>query len=65
MEQQVLEHLNKKIWIRREEIMEVIANGGVSDYAAYRELVGVIRGLATCQQEIEDLVRRFKDHEDE
>jgi len=65
MNQQILEHLSKKVRIRQDEITEVIANGGVSDYAAYRELVGVIRGLATCQQEIEDLVRRFKEDDDE
>jgi hypothetical protein len=65
MNQQILEHLSKKVRTRQDEITEVIANGGVSDYAAYRELVGVIRGLATCQQEIEDLVRRFKEDDDE
>jgi hypothetical protein len=65
MERQILEHLGKKIRIRQEEITEVLANGGVSDYSAYRELVGVIRGLATCQQEIEDLVRRYKEDDDE
>jgi hypothetical protein len=65
MERQILEHLGKKIRARQDEITEVIANGGVSDYSAYRELVGVIRGLATCQQEIEDLVRRYKEDDDE
>jgi len=65
MSQQVLEHLGKKIRLRQDDLIEALANGSVADYAAYRELVGVIRGLATCQQEIEDLVRRYKEDDDE
>ena len=65
MIEQVLELLNRKIVDRRNQLVESVANGSVSDYAAYRELVGVIRGLATCEQEIEDLVRRYKENDDE
>jgi hypothetical protein len=65
MIEQVLDLLSRKIGDRRHQLTETIANGSVSDYAAYREIVGVIRGLATCEQEIEDLVRRYKEDDDE
>jgi hypothetical protein len=40
--------------------------GGQSkDYAAYKELCGVIRGLQTAQREIGDLVRKLKDDNDD
>ena len=43
----------------------IFVSGTATDYAAYRELCGVIRGLAIAQQEIEDLVRRYKEDDDE
>ena len=65
MERQILEHVDKKIKVRREDYADVVASGTATDYAAYRELCGVIRGLAIAQQEIEDLVRRYKEDDDE
>jgi hypothetical protein len=65
MIEQVLSLLSRKIGDRRDQLTETIANGSVNDYASYREIVGVIRGLATCEQEIEDLVRRYKEDDDE
>jgi len=64
MELQVLELLNTKINDRKQELIEVIAEG-ISDFAKYRELCGVIRGLATAQMEIDGLVRRYKEDDDE
>jgi hypothetical protein len=42
-----------------------LAGGAVADYAAYRELCGVIRGLQTAQREIADLVRKLKENDDD
>jgi hypothetical protein len=39
--------------------------GQSKDYAHYRELCGVIRGLQTAQREIGDLVRKLKDDNDD
>jgi len=65
MERQILEHLDKKIKLRREEYADALASGTATDYAIYKELCGVIRGLAIAQQEIEDLMRRYKEDDDE
>jgi hypothetical protein len=61
---QVLEHLNSKLAERRTELAESLAAGTVTDFPAYRELCGVIRGLLTAQMEIGDLVRILKANHD-
>ena len=63
-ELQVLEHLNSKLAERRTELAESLAAGTVTDFPAYRELCGVIRGLLTAQMEIGDLVRILKANHD-
>jgi hypothetical protein len=50
---------------RKRLIVESVGSGAAKDYAEYRDLCGVIRGLTTAQQEIEDLVRKLKDDDDE
>jgi hypothetical protein len=37
----------------------------VKDFAEYKNLCGEIRGLATAQMEIKDLVRKLKESDDE
>ena len=61
----VMELLQKKLEDRKTHIVESLGAGAAKDYAEYRDLCGVIRGLMTAQQEIEDLVRKLKDEDDE
>lgn len=65
MERKVLEHLNSKLEERRKELVENLADGVAKDYPAYKELCGVIRGLLTAQSEINDLVRKFKEYDND
>lgn len=65
MENTVLELLKRKLTEQEESHVQALAGGTVADYAAYRELCGVIRGLQTAQREIADLVRRLKDEDDD
>ena len=44
---------------------EALASGHIKDYAEYRELVGLIRGLKLAISETRDLLRNFEDQEDE
>jgi hypothetical protein len=60
----VLEHLSELLAKRKSELAESLAEGGVPDFPAYRELCGVIRGLLTAQMEIGDLVRTLKANHD-
>jgi hypothetical protein len=65
MERKVLEHLNSKLEEQRKNLVENLADGVAKDYPAYRELCGVIRGLLTAQSEINDLVRKLKDYDND
>jgi hypothetical protein len=65
MANSVMELLQRKLEERKKLVVESVGNGAAKDYAEYRDLCGVIRGLTTAQQEIEDLVRKFKDNDDE
>jgi len=64
MDKQILELLNKKIEEQVKSHSEALIEGQSKDYAQYRELCGVIRGLQTAQREIGDLVRKLKDDND-
>jgi hypothetical protein len=61
----VMELLQKKLKEQEESHVQALAGGAVADYAAYRELCGVIRGLQTAQREIADLVRKLKENDDD
>lgn len=65
MSNTVMDLLQRKLKEQEESHVQALAGGAVADYAAYRELCGVIRGLQTAQREVADLVRRLKDEEDD
>ena len=61
----VMDLLQKRLKEQEDSHIQALAGGAVADYAAYRELCGVIRGLQTAQREIADLVRRLKENDDD
>jgi hypothetical protein len=61
----VIDLLQRKLKEQEESHVQALAGGAVADYAAYRELCGVIRGLQTAQREIADLVRKLKENDDD
>ena len=65
MDNQILELLNRKLEEQVKSHSEALVMGQSKDYADYRELCGVIRGLQTAQREIGDLVRKLKDDNDD
>ena len=65
MDQKRAEILNKKIQEHINQHLGVLSDGVAKDYAHYKELCGAIRGLQTAQMEINDLVRKLKDDEDD
>ena len=65
MDTKVMERLNKKLEEQVRSHSEALVEGQSKDYAHYRELCGVIRGLQTAQREIADLVRKLKDDNDD
>ena len=65
MDKQILEYLDKKYSEEIKVIEESLGAGVAKDYADYQHLCGVIRGLLTAQREINDLLRKVKDYEDD
>lgn len=61
----VFDVLLKTIEDHRSSAIAVLAQGVVKDYAEYRDLCGLIRGLETAQREIRDLSRNYMDDNDE
>ena len=41
-----------------------LASGGATDFPAYREIVGVLRGLTAAQQLISDLAKNMERNDD-
>jgi len=65
MDRQALEYLNKKYDEEIKVIQENLGTGAAKDYAEYQNMCGVIRGLLTAQREINDLLRKVKEYEDD
>jgi len=65
MDPKVLKLLNSKLEERRKELVEFLGDGGAKSYDHYKEVCGVLRGLLTAQSEINDLLQRMKEYEDE
>jgi len=61
----VMDLLQKRLKEQEDSHVQALAGGAVADYAAYRELCGVIRGLQTAQREIADLVRNLRENDDD
>lgn len=65
MDDRILAHISANIEERRNQLIETLADGNARDFAEYRYLCGTIRGLNFAQIEIQDLVRRLKEIDDE
>ena len=59
------ELLASKYQDRIYNIEQSLSNGSAKDFAEYRELCSVIRGLSMAQMEVQDLVSRIKESDDE
>lgn len=65
MIEKTLQVLAARLREHQERSSDALASGAVKDYAEYRELVGLIRGLKLALSETQDLLRNFEDLEDE
>jgi hypothetical protein len=65
MDHKILNLLSSKLEERIGLITNDLGNGVAKDYPEYQNQCGVIRGLLTAQADINDLLRRMKEHDDE
>jgi hypothetical protein len=56
--------LIKQIDDKVELLREATGNGSARDYAEYREMVGVIKGLHTCRLNATDLLDKLEEPDD-
>ena len=57
--------LSEKIKKDIDSTTEFLSGGGIKDFSQYKEATGMIRGLNTCLQYIEDLSRTYLDDDDD
>jgi hypothetical protein len=61
MNERVFRHMLEQNNRRRQELQDFLGAGSAKDYAEYREVVGVLRGLLQANQNIEELMERAKE----
>ena len=64
MEAKILEHLLVKIKQIEDQYAIALSGKSARDYAEYSEMCGVFKGLSLCKGEIDTMMRRFKEDED-
>jgi hypothetical protein len=61
----VFDVLNDKLTAHKGASEEFLNSGGAKDFAEYREVCGVIRGLNIALREVQDLSRNNMEDEDD
>jgi len=65
MAKTVFEVLTEKIIDQKKSSEQFLQTGGAKDFAEYKEVCGVLRGLDSALREIHDLSRNYMEDEDE
>lgn len=60
MSLQTLQYLAKEIDKLRSDQVSFLAGGGAKDFAEYRHVCGVVRGLTHAEQLVKDLVQKME-----
>tara|TARA_Y100001947_G_C10175493_1_gene234269 strand:- start:107 stop:304 length:198 start_codon:yes stop_codon:yes gene_type:complete len=64
MAKTVFDVLKERIEEQESSAMEFLADGGPKDYAEYRNVCGLLRGLQVALSYIEDLSRNYLEGDD-
>ena len=65
MAKTVFDVLKEKLTEQKRSSEEFKQSGAAKDFAEYREVCGVLRGLDTALREINDLSRNYMEDEDD
>lgn len=65
MAKTVFDVLKDKIEDDKSSAQEFLGNGGAKDFAQYKEVVGLIRGLEAGINYVEDLAKNYMDDDDD
>lgn len=61
----VLDVLKKRIEDDVSSATEFLGNGGAKDFAQYKEITGMLRGLTSCLNHVNDLSRNYLDDDND
>ena len=61
----VLDILKKNIEEQKLTSIQFLTSGGPKDYAQYKEVTGLVRGLEVSKQLIEDLLRNQREEDND
>ena len=59
MAKTVFDVLKNKIEDDMSSATEFLGNGGAKDFAQYKEITGMLRGLTSCLHHVNDLSRNY------
>jgi hypothetical protein len=65
MAKTVFDVLDTKLAEHQRGQEEFITSGAAKTLEGYREVCGVIRGLATARRELQDLAKNYRDNDDD
>jgi hypothetical protein len=65
MAKTVFDVLNQKLTELKSSSEEFLYSGGAKDFAGYKEVCGVIRGLDAALREVNDLSRNYMEEDDD
>ena len=65
MAKTVFDVLNEKLTEHQSSSEDFLKSGGAKDFAEYREVCGVIRGLNAALREVNDLSRNYMEDDDD
>ncbi len=65
MAKTVFDVLNDKIEGDKSSALEFLGSGGAKDFAQYKEVVGLIRGLEASKAHMEDLAKNYMENDDD
>ena len=60
----VLDVLKNKLEEDMSSALQFLGRGGAKDFAQYKEVTGMVRGLETCMNHVEDLSRNMGEYDE-
>ena len=65
MAKTIFDVLKDKLEEDRSSALQFLGGGGARDFAQYKEVTGMVRGLETCMNYVEDLSHNMDNDDDD
>ena len=65
MAKTIFDVLKDKLEEDKSSALQFLASGGAKDFSQYKEVTGMVRGLETCMNYVEDLSRNMDNDDDD